>query len=124
MSGRAARNYWEDRGLLFLWTSLLGGPLAWALNQQLGYATVKLACSQDRAFIPTMIAVVALVGTLSAAWLGWSCYQKVRDVANERGGTMVDRSYFIAVMAIGLNLLLALLIAAQATNTFILSPCE
>lgn len=124
MGGREARDYWEDWGLVLLWVSLLGGPLAWALHHQLGYASVKPACSGDRAFIPTMIATVMLIATLCAAWLGWSCYQKVHDVANEQGGTLVDRSYFLAIIAVGLNLLLAMLIVIQGFNTFVLSPCE
>ena len=124
MRGHEGAEYWEDEGLVLLWSSMLGGPLAFALNLQVGYALVKWACSRDQTFLLTLVAVVTMAGTIAAAALGWTCLTKVRATADETGGRLVDRSYFMAVVAIGLNVLIALLIATTAIHQFLLSPCE
>jgi hypothetical protein len=124
MGGREARDYWEDRGLVLLWTSMLAGPLAWALNLQVGYALVKWACSRDQTFVLTLVGALTFAGTVAGAYVGWLCLLKVRGTADELGGRIIDRSYFVAVVAVGLNLLLALLIAVSSVHQFMLSPCE
>ena len=124
MGGREAQDYWEDRGLVLLWASMLAGPVAFAINLQVGYALVKWACSREQTFLLPLVALLALALTAWGAWLGWSCLVKVRDTANEQGGRIVDRSYFMAVVAIGLNALLALWILTTMFPQAVLSPCE
>jgi hypothetical protein len=124
MGGREARDYWEDWGLVLLWASMLAGPIAFGFNLQVGYALVKWACSREQGFLLTAVAVLALAFAAWGAWLGWTLLAKVRDAADEQGGRLIDRSYFMAVVAIGLNVLLALLIAVSAIPQAVLSPCE
>ena len=124
MDRHEAREYWDDWGLVLLWTSMLSGPLAWGLNLQIGYALVKWACSREQTFLLLLVDALGLAGALAGAWLGWSCLVKIRDAADEQGARPIDRSHFMAVIAIGLNLLLGLLIATSTVHVFILSPCE
>ena len=124
MGGHEARDYWDDRGLVLLWTSMLAGPLAFAINLQVGYALVKWACGREQAFLLPLVSVLALALTAWGTWLGWTCLVKVRDAANEEGGRLIDRSYFMAVVAIGLNALLALWILTTMFPQAVLSPCE
>jgi hypothetical protein len=49
---------------------------------------------------------------------------QVRAAADELGGRTIDRSYFMAVIAVGINLLLALLNSVSSVHHFLLSPCE
>ena len=124
MSGHEARGYWDDWGLVLLWTSFLAGPLAFALNLQVGYALVKWACDREQTFVLPLVAACTFGLAAAGAWVGWLCLLKVRDRADEQGGRIIDRSYFLALVAIGLNLLLALLIATSAYHPVFLSPCE
>jgi hypothetical protein len=123
MRGPEARTYWEDRGLLLLVTSFLAGPLLWGLNLQIAYALVKWACSREQTFLLILVPALSLVATLGAAWLAWSCRNMLRETTDE-GGTQEDRSHFLAIVAFGLNLLLALLIVLTAVPPLMLSPCE
>jgi len=123
MGGHEARDYWEDRGLVLLWTAMLAGPVAFALNHQVGYALVKWACSREQRFVLTLVSLICFALALWGAYIGWGCLAQVRD-ADDRGGTLVDRSYFMALVAIGLDLLLGLLIVLTAFPQFILSPCQ
>jgi hypothetical protein len=124
MGGHEARDYWEDWGLVLLWTSMLAGPVAFAFNLQVGYALVKWACSREQEFLLTLVAAIAFGLAGWGAWLGWTCLVKVRGAAEEQGGRQIDRSYFMALIAIGLNLLLALWIVTSAFPQLVLSPCE
>jgi hypothetical protein len=103
---------------------MLAGPVAFALNLQVGYALVKWACSREQGFLLVLVALLSVATATWGAWLGWSCLVTVREAANEQGGRLIDRSYFMAVVAIGLNLLLGLQIAMSAFPVFVLSPCE
>lgn len=115
--------YWERTGLGLLWFAVLAGPVAAALNMGAGYALVKWACASGGAFVLTTVSLAMLILALSGAWAGWTCRSRLRD-ANEHGGRIVDRSYFVAIVAIGVALLNALLIVMQAYPRFMVSPCE
>jgi hypothetical protein len=71
----------------------------------------------------TAIAVAMLGLSLAGAWVGWICRERLRD-ATEYGGRIIDRSYFLAIVGIGLALVNALVIFMQAYPHFLLSPCE
>lgn len=124
MAEQNARDYWDDGGLVLLWSAMLAGPVAFGFHLQVGYALVKWACSRDARWTLSAVALAALALALAGAWLGWVCLARVRGIADERGGTTVDRSYFMAQVAIGLNLLIALFILNSAFPRFLLSPCE
>jgi hypothetical protein len=123
MSGHEARTNWEGWGLLLLWTSFFLAPLAWAFDQSLSYALVKWVCATGHKNVLTVISLAALAMTGAGGRLGWVQLQRLRD-AREDGGRQPDRSYFLAVVAIGFNVLIALLIVTAAVPRFILSPCE
>jgi len=115
--------YWEQSGLLLLWFALLAGPAAVAVNMLAGYALVKWVCASGHKSVLTLISLAALGLAVAGAWVGWTCRQRLRD-ANEHGGRIIDRSYFVAIVAIGLASINVLLIVVQAFPRFVLSPCE
>jgi len=120
---RDTHDYWEQEGLALLWFAMLAGPAAVALNMGAGYALVKWACGGAHANVLTAIALATLLLAFAGAWVGWTSRARLRG-ANEQGGRIVDRSYFIAITATGFALLNALLIVMQAYPRFVLSPCE
>ena len=123
MGGHVARGYWEDWGLVLLWFSLLAGPVAWGLDELISYAAVKPACFADARLTLTAINGAALLLVVAGAWTGRTCLTRAAG-AREDGGRQIDRSYFMAVVAIALNLLVGLLIVFATIPHFVLSPCE
>ena len=123
MDAQQALDDRDDRTLLLLWASMLAGPLAFAFNIQVGYALVKWACSRQQPFVLIVVAAAALALAAGGAWLGWGRLVQVRGAANEEGARAIDRSYFMAVIAIGLDALVALWIVATVIH-LVLSPCE
>jgi hypothetical protein len=123
MHAHDVRDYWDGRGLVLLWLSVISGPAAWALNQLIGYALVKPSCAAGTPVALLGVSAVTLGVTLGGAWVAWWCFLRLRD-ADIAGDRREDRSKFVAVSGVGLNLLLALLIVTAASAQFLLSPCE
>jgi uncharacterized membrane protein (DUF4010 family) len=117
------RRYWQGAGLALLWFAVLAGPVAMAVNQFMGYVLVKWVCASGHKNLLTAISLATLLLATTGAWVGWTCRERVRD-AKEHGGRIVDRSYFVAIVAVGLAAITALLIVLQAFPRFVLSPCE
>jgi hypothetical protein len=123
MRSGVAREYWDDRGLALLWASLLLGPFAVALDLLIGYALVKPLCASGDPEMLRAVSLGALAATGISTALGISCFTRLRRTAVEDGGRVIDRSYFTALVAIGLNVLCALLILTAAGARIVMS-CE
>jgi hypothetical protein len=123
MGGDEARTYWERSGLWLLWIAVLSGPAAWAFNQLVGYALVKPSCAGGSLLPLTLVSAIALAIAAAGLSIAWSSLVKLRG-AEETGGRLEDRSYFMALGGVALNLLLGLLIATAAISPLFLSPCE
>lgn len=123
MNARAARDYWDSRGLALLWFGALSGPAAWALDELISYALVKPVCFANQTFVLTAVNGAALLLVIAGALVARSCMAKISGAAAD-GGRTIDRSYFMAVGGLGLNLLVALLILVATFPHFVLSPCE
>ena len=123
MRGDAARDYWEHKGLMLLWVAFLAAPVAWAGDQLASYALVKPVCFADATFTLTAINGAALLLVIAGALTGRACLLKARGGTDD-GPRRVDRSYFMAVVAIAFNILVALLIVFATIPHFVLSPCE
>jgi hypothetical protein len=100
----------NDLDLAWLLAAFLAGPAGWAFTQGAGYASVKPACAGGSPFVLGLIALVGLSAAVSGAWLAWRRSSSLREVAVESGGRDIDRSYFLAAIAAGMNTLIALLI--------------
>jgi hypothetical protein len=123
MGSRAAQSYWEHVGLMRLVGGFLLAPFAWLVDLQVSYAMVKWACENDRRDLLLLMPLGSLAMVGAATWLVWSCWTKLQG-ADEEGGRMEDRSYFIAVSALALNAVFALLILTSIAPRYFLSPCE
>jgi hypothetical protein len=124
MSGEAARQYWDDIGLVKLLAGVFLGPAAWALNLEINYSLVKWACASDTPQLLPLLSAAALTMVACGFALSWRCWTQLRAGADPDGARVVDRSYFLAVSGLGLNALFALVILTTGALHFIVSPCE
>ena len=116
-------DYWDHRGALVLWTAVLLGPAAGALDMFINYALVKPVCANGNKALLTLVSVGALIVVGFGAWIAWTCLTRLREATDE-GGRTIDRSYFMALGAMALNVMMGILIGTIAVHQFILSPCE
>ena len=124
MQNGVAPGYWDSKGLTWLWMSFLAGPVAWTLNQGIGYAVMKPVCSHADVAVLWLIGAFTLVLACVGAWTAARCLLMLRDRATDEGCGVRDRSYFVAIVAIGMNSLIAVLIVTSVIPQFFLSPCE
>lgn len=124
MGGHTARSYWEHAGLMLLVGGFLLAPLAWLLDLQISYAMLKWACENDRRELVLLMPLGSLGLIAIGSWMSWSCWTKLREVANQHGGRMEDRSYFLAVAGLAMNAVFGLLILTSLVPRYFLSPCE
>jgi hypothetical protein len=123
MAGHDAHAYRDDRGLVLLVASFLAGPLALAIDILIGYALVKPACASGNTAMLTVVAAGAMTIAIAGLWIGWSCVARA-GLATLDGGRREDRSYAMALVAVGLNAIAGLVIATSAIPHFFLQACE
>jgi hypothetical protein len=123
VGGHEAHSYWEDWGLVLLLAAFFMAPAAWFLDQGLSYALMKWVCATGYTTVLTAISAATLAMALGGGWLGWSLLGRARG-GRDDGGAQVDRSQFMAMVAVAFNLLVALLIVTAGASRYILSPCE
>jgi hypothetical protein len=116
-------DYWEQKGLALLWFSFLAGPTAWALDLLISYALVKPVCFEGATFALTAVNAAALLVVIVGGLVGRVCLIRAQDGLDD-GGRRVDRSRFMAMVAIAFNVLIAVLIVFATIPHFVLSPCE
>ena len=103
--------------------ALFLGPLALALDQGLTYVLVKWTCAAGTANVLSGIALVAVAITVTGALCGGATVLSLQGRYG-RGEAARDPRYFLAVVGIVLNVLVALLIMTALAPRQLLSPCE
>jgi hypothetical protein len=124
MGGEAARQYWDDIGLMKLLAGVFIGPAAWALNLEINYSLVTFACASETPQLLPLLSAAALTLVAGGFALSWQCWTRLHGGADLGGPRVVDRSHFLAVAGLGLNALFALVILTSGALHFIVSPCE
>jgi len=99
------------------------GPVVFGADLLIRYALVQHACSTGHHYVLHVVSFVCLLIVLTAALLAWRQYAGVLN-ASEEGGTEFDRTNFVSLLALLMELGCALLIIANAMPAFILSPCD
>ena len=106
-----------------LGAALLLAPLAWVFDQGGSYALVKWVCATGSKDVLTAIAVIALCMTGAGAVCGGTVLFGLQGAAPD-GARPRDPRYFLAVVAVAFNAIIALLIITATMPRYVLSPCE
>jgi cytochrome bd-type quinol oxidase subunit 2 len=112
-----------DRALIGSCTALALGMLAAGVHLPVSYALVKWSCAAHQRTVLVTLAVMAFLVTLGATWLAWSAHASLKARADAQGAGPADRSLFVAQMAVGIDVMLALFIAASTIGPLAISPC-
>ena len=107
-----------------LWTGILAGPVAWALDLTISYALVKGACASQRpvllhAITPAALALVAGGTVLSVMAIRCTAQDVPTDGEQPR-----QRARFMAILGLTSNALFALTIVAGAVPRWVLDACQ
>lgn len=107
----------------WLWYGILIGPLIWSADQWISYSLVAHACSTGHFYLLKLITAISFVIAMSGALVATLNLARTREASTE-GGSVADRSRFMAILGIAASLGWATLIVAMGIPRFILSPCD
>jgi hypothetical protein len=107
-----------------LWTGILAGPVAWALDLSISYAIVKWICSSRReavlhAITPAALLIVAVGAVASFMALRHSTGDRPTDGPDPR-----QRARFMAILGLTMCALFGLTIVANAIPRWVLDACQ
>ncbi|PYP82480.1 MAG: hypothetical protein DMG65_26195 [Candidatus Angelobacter sp. Gp1-AA117] len=114
----------NGRTIAHLWTGILAGPLAWALDEGMSYVLVPHACSTGHYYVLHVMTALCLLIPAAAFLLAWRMYVITPPSSTEDGGDAGSRSHFMAIIGMASSALFFLAIIAEAIPRFILNPCD
>jgi hypothetical protein len=107
-----------------LWTGILAGPVAWALDLTVSYALVTWTCSSQRQEVLHVMAAGALAMVFLGALVSWRALQHTAADASTDGGQPRQRARFMALLGLTSSALFALAIVAGAIPAWVLDACQ
>lgn len=93
-----------------IWPGLVLAPLFALASIAIGYALVPAACSQEKAWLPHLSALLFLALTLGVTAMSWLALRAARRE-------------FLPLVSFWSGAFFSLVIAAQWSAQFFLSPC-
>lgn len=116
---------WFSRppGLLLLWTGMLAGPIAWALDLTISYALVPWTCGSQHTAVLHLLTVGALLVTAGGAAASWTALQRAPEQTTREGSRAMDRGRFMAVLGLLTSASFALAMIANAVPRVLLDAC-
>jgi hypothetical protein len=107
-----------------LWSGILAGPIAWALDLFVSYAVVKWTCLNHRHWVFNVFTASALAIVVAGAAMSGYALSRCANAEPTDGGMPVQRAKFMAILGLATCLLFALTIAAAAIPHWVLDACQ
>jgi hypothetical protein len=107
-----------------LWTGILAGPVAWALDLGVSYALVKWSCASQRDTVLHLITPAALAVVAGGAVVSFLALQQTPPQLPADGGGPGQRARFMAVLGLASCALFAVAIVAGAIPQWVLDACQ
>ncbi len=104
------------------WAGLAAGPMAWAVNTQLGYFLVPWVCASKTNLIPPIALALALLALAGAALSWLSLPPSQMDSGGSPAGG--EPRSMLAGIGVASGLLFALLILTQGAAGLVFHGCE
>ena len=106
-----------------LWTGILAGPIAWAIDLEVSYALVHWICGTQQVLVLHLVSAMALLITAAGAAISWRALQQATHAATTDRGERA-RASFMALLGLASAVLFSLAIVAGAIPSWILAACQ
>jgi hypothetical protein len=110
-------------GIAALWTGMLAGPIAWAVDLTSSYAIVKWTCGSQHTVVLHLVTLGALAITAVGAAAAFAALQHAPNEATDDGPRPVDRGRFMALLGLLLSAMFALVIVGNDIPRLVLDAC-
>src|SRR4051794_2370930 len=123
-TARDERGWFSSPGATaLLWTGILAGPIAWALDLTGSYAIVQWTCGSQHTSVLHLITLAALVITAAGAAASWRAFQQGSADAEQDGPRPGDRARFMAILGLVISAMFALTMIGNAIPRLMLDAC-
>jgi len=109
---------------LKLWSGILAGPVAWAMDLLVCYTIVKWTCLTQRQWLFDATTAGALLIVAIGAVLSWTALQQTAGAEPTDGGRPPQRAKFMAILGLTACALFGLTIAAAWIPRSVLDACR
>src|SRR3954470_2447621 len=110
-------------GIAMLWTGILAGPVAWALDLTISYALVQWTCGSQHTSVLHLITIAAVLLTAGGATASWHALRQAPHHATDDGPRPIDRGRFMAMLGLVMCALFALAMIGNAIPGLLLDAC-
>jgi hypothetical protein len=107
-----------------LWSGILAGPVAWALDLGISYAIVKWLCASQREAPLHLITLAALAIVAGGAVMSFLALQQTAGDVPTDAGKPRHRARFMAILGLTMCALFALQIVAGAIPKWMVDACQ
>jgi hypothetical protein len=107
-----------------LWTGIVAGPIAWAIDLTASFASVKWACAARNQGALQAIAGGALAVACGGAVLSWLALQQTDPRMPTDGGHPRARARFMAILGLAASALFGLQIVAGSLPSWVIDACQ
>ena len=114
----------SGRVMAYLWTGILAAPIAWALDEGIGYSLVPHACSTGHGYVLHVTSALCLLVAAVAFLIAFRMFILVPPSSTEDGGDPSSRSRFMAIAGMISSAVFFMVMIAEAIPRFILSACD
>lgn len=113
-----------ERADVLLTLTVLAGPLAWFLAQQLSYTLAPTACWSGRHLLLHLVPPAALLLAAAGAGLAWRHGRRQPRGSTEKGEARESRRRFMALLGLWSCLGFALVVLATEVPNLVLRVCD
>src|SRR5947209_7989691 len=111
-------------GALALWWGVLAGPIAFALDETISYATVQHSCSTGvhgiEHFYTALGILIACSGIAAAQW----CYRRIPTSVSLEQGSTESRSRWMAIYGTAASIVFIVVMIAISIPKWAMSACD
>ena len=122
-SKKAAREFKERRGLVWLWFGVLAAPFAFLMHLEINYALVAQVCESGQRIVLHLVTLLFLLLAASGAFVAWRNWQETGRRLPGEAGSVLERSRLMAAVGFLMSALFILALIAQWIPQFFLDPC-
>ena len=107
-----------------LWLLIVAAPIIVAIEMQINYVLVRLACSAQRNIALYVVTSVAIVLTVVTALIAWMVWRVEGTSWPTEAPDLSSRIRFIAVLGMLSSGMSLLVIIAQGIAMVLFNPCQ
>ncbi len=123
-ASKAAKEFRETRGIVWLWAGMLTAPLAFLLHLEVNYALVTQLCQSEHRLASQLVTVLFVLISAAGGFIAWRNWETAGRKWPGEEATVSERSRFMSVVGLLASALVVVALVWQWVPQFIFDPCQ